>query len=442
MAETSKPPRPRARQRKTAPAAAKAEGDARKRQRKVGRALDIVLFGATGFAGRLTAEYLARHAPKGVRIGLGGRSEQKLAGLRSTLGGESSAWPLVVADSSNSGSLAAMVDQARVVVSTVGPYRRHGLPLVEACATAGTDYADLTGEVLFVRDSIDRAAATAATSGSRIVHACGFDSVPSDLGVAILHDAVRRDGAGDLEETTLVVLGMRGGLSGGTIATMKQTLADVQADAALRAIMGDPYALSPERSAEPDLGRESDLRRVERDTDLGMWVGPFVMAPFNTRVVRRSNALQDWAYGRRFRYREVMGFGSGMDAPIKGGMFTSGLWALGAGLQFGPTRALLDRVLPVPGEGPNERTRRRGFFRMAIHGRTSKGDHYVARVAAKGDPGYAATAVMLGESAMCLALDRDRLPARAGVLTPATAMGSALVDRLRAAGFTFDVRRA
>ncbi|MDP9344008.1 MAG: saccharopine dehydrogenase NADP-binding domain-containing protein [Actinomycetota bacterium] len=401
----------------------------------------MVLFGATGFVGRLTAGYLARHTPQGVRIGLGGRSEQRLSSLRSTLGGEASAWPLVVADSDDPGSLAAMAERTRVVATTVGPYRRHGLPLVEACAAAGTDYADLTGEVLFVRSSIDSAGAAAATTGSRIVHACGFDSIPSDLGVAMLHDAVRSDGAGDLEETTLVVLAMGGGVSGGTIATMKQTLEDVRTNPRLRAIMGDPYALSPERSAEPDLGPEPDLRSVRRDRELGMWVGPFVMAPFNARVVRRSNALQGWAYGRRFRYREVMGFGSGPDGPIRAGLFTSGVWALGAGLQFGPTRTLLDRVLPAPGQGPSERTRQRGFFRMGIHARTSAGAHYLGRVAAKGDPGYAATSVMLGESALCLAVDRDRLPAPGGVLTPATAMGPALIERLQAAGFTFEVQR-
>jgi short subunit dehydrogenase-like uncharacterized protein len=215
----------------------------------------------------------------------------------------------------------------------------------------------------------------------------------------------------------------------------------MQASDQRKRVVGDPHALSPERSAEPELGKERDLRGVEHDGELGTWLGPFLMASINTRVVRRSNALQDWAYGRRFRYREVSGFGSGLAAPVKAVASTAGLGALAAGLAFGPTRALLDRVLPGPGEGPNERSREAGFFRIEIHARTSSGARYVCRVAAQGDPGYAATSVMLGESALCLALDGDHLPSRAGVLTPATAMGTALVDRLRAAGFKFETAR-
>jgi short subunit dehydrogenase-like uncharacterized protein len=206
--------------------------------------------------------------------------------------------------------------------------------------------------------------------------------------------------------------------------------------------MGDPYALSPDRAAEPDLGPERDLRGVERDEELGMWLGPFVMASINTRVVRRSNALQDWAYGRRMRYREVMGFGSGPTAPAMAAGMAAGTTALGAGLLFGPTRAVLDRVLPSPGEGPSEEARERGSFRIEIHTRTSGGRRYLATIAAKGDFGYAATAVMLGQSALCLAQDGDRLPDRAGVLTPATAMGDVLAERLRASGQTLEAREA
>jgi short subunit dehydrogenase-like uncharacterized protein len=402
------------------------------------RGLDVVVFGATGFVGRLVADYLADHAPEGLRIGLAGRSQERLAEVRDGLGAAAAEWTLVQADSDDSASLAALAAGTRVVASTVGPYRRHGLPLVEACAAAGTDYADLSGEVLFMRESADRYHGAAAAAGARIVHACGFDSIPSDLGVLLLHEAVRADGAGDLEDTTLVVKAMKGRVSGGTVASLKGQLEEVKGDADLRRTVEDPYALSPNRSAEPHLGRERDLRAVERDDRLGMWVGPFVMAPANTRVVRRSNALQDWAYGRRFRYREVTGFGSGPAAPVKAGALTAGLGAMQAGLSFAPTRRLLGRVLPDPGEGPDEEARRKGFFRIEVHTRTSTGARYVSRVAAQGDPGYAATAVMLGEVALCLALERDGLPARAGVLTPATAMGTALVDRLRAAGQTFE----
>jgi short subunit dehydrogenase-like uncharacterized protein len=402
------------------------------------RELDVVVYGATGFVGRLTAEYLAEHAPPQARIGLGGRSEERLAEVRASLGARAADWPLLVADSADAAALAAMAGRARAVATTVGPYRRHGLPLVEACAEAGTHYADLAGEVLFMREAIERFDARARETGARIVHTCGFDSIPSDLGVLALHRAAERDGAGELEDTTFVLTGVSGGFSGGTLASMRGQLDDMRRDERLRRVVGDPYALSPDRPAEPDLGSERDLGTVTRDGELG-WLAPFVMASINTRVVRRSNALQDWAYGRRFRYREVMSAGDGPLAPVKAGAVVAGLGTLVAGLSFGPTRALLDRVLPSPGDGPGEKARAKGFFAIDVHTRTASGRRYVARVAAQGDPGYAATAVMLGESALCLALDGDRLPGGGGVLTPATAMGDALTERLRAAGHTYDV---
>jgi len=405
------------------------------------RDLDVVLFGATSFVGRLTAEYLSHATPEGARIGLAGRSHERLRDVRSSLAGGASGWPLFVADTTDPSSLAALAGAAHAVATTVGPYRRYGMPVLEACATAGTHYADLTGEVLFMREAIDRFDAVAARSGARIVHSCGFDSIPSDLGVLLLHEAATADGAGQLEDTTLVVQAMRGGLSGGTIASLKGTVDDAGHDRELARVLEDPYSLSPARAAEPRLGRESDPRGVKREQDLGGWVGPFIMGQINTRVVRRSSALQDWAYGPRFRYRELMGFGSGPLAPVLAGAMAGGAGALQAGLSFGPTRAMLDRVLPSPGQGPSARSREHGYFRIEIHARTSSGTRYVCRIAAQGDPGYKATAVMLGESALCLALDADRLPPRAGVMTPATAMGDVLVERLRAAGQTFEVER-
>jgi short subunit dehydrogenase-like uncharacterized protein len=405
------------------------------------RDLDVVVLGATGFVGRLVAGYLADHAPDSVRIGLAGRSRERLADIRAGLGAAAAAWPLLAADLTDHTSLAALARAARVVATTAGPYRRHGLALVEACATAGTDYADLAGEVLFMRESIDRYHDVAAATGTRVVHCCGVDSIPSDLGVLLLHDAACADGAGDLEDTTLVVTAFKGGMSGGTLASGKGQLDEVQASAAAREVVADPYALSPDRAAEPHLGDEHDLGWIKRDDDLGSWIGPFLMAGINTRVVRRSNALQGWAYGRRFRYREVTGFGAGPAGAVKGAATAAAVTGVTAGLSFGPSRALLDHMLPQPGQGPSEKTRRAGLFRMKIHTRTSAGVHYVANAAARGDPGYQATSVMLGESALCLALDRGRLPDRAGVLTPATAMGAALADRLRSAGHTLAVRR-
>jgi short subunit dehydrogenase-like uncharacterized protein len=403
------------------------------------RNLDVVVFGATGFVGRLVAEYLARAAPDGLRVGLAGRSIERLNAVRAGLGSKAAAWPLIEADSSNVESLTALAARARVVATTVGPYRRLGMPLVVSCVEAGTHYADLTGEVGFMRESIDTCHDEAARRGIRIVHACGFDSIPSDLGVLLLHEAVKADGAGDLEDTTLVVSALKGGLSGGTIDSMRVQLQETRSDPQIRRLVADPYALSPDRAEEPALGDERDLMAVRHDSTLGMWVGPFLLAGSNTRVVRRSNALQGWAYGRRLRYREVTGYGGGVAAPIKAAAMASTVLGLGAGLSFAPSRALLGRVLPSPGEGPSAKSREAGYFRIAIHARTSSGARYVARVAARGDPGYAATSIMLGEAAMSLA--RDDLPARSGVLTPATAMGTRLVERLRAAGMTLQVAR-
>ena len=392
---------------------------------------DVVLFGATSFVGRLTARYLQEAAPPGARIALAGRSESRLAELRASLGLD---WPLLVADTGDPGSLERLAGATRVLATTVGPYRRYGIPVVEACARAGTHYADLTGEVVFIRESIDRFHEQARESGARIVHSCGFDSVPSDLGVMLLHEAA----GAELEDVVLVVRAMRGGASGGTLASIKLMLEDRKRDASLARLIDDPYALSPDRGAEPDLGSERDLLGVERDELAGGWVGPFVMAQFNTRVVRRSNALLGWAYGRKLRYREVMGFGGPL-APALAAGTAAGMGALLVGLQLGPTAALLDRVLPSPGEGPGERARERGHFSIETHARTAEGERWVCRIAAQGDPGYKATAVMFGESALALAFDGERLPDASGVLTPATALGAPLVERLRAAGHTYEV---
>ena len=404
------------------------------------RRLDIVIFGATGFVGQLVAAYLARKAPQETRIGLAGRSAAKLAAVQQRLGPPASNWPVFIADLDHPAALAAMANAARVVVTTVGPYRKDGINLVDACVNAGSHYADLAGEVLFIRDSIDRFHDLAARRGVRIVHSSGFDSIPSDLGALLLHQAAVAESAGDLEDTTLLVRVFKGGLSGGSIASMKVQVDEMRRDDRSRRIVADPYALSPDRSEEPDLGDESDLAAAKFDPMLGTWVGPFVMAGVNTRVVRRSNALQGWAYGRSFRYREVVGFGPGPAGAARAGAMAAGLGATMVALGFGPSRALLDRVLTKPGGGPSEKSRNEGRFEVELHARTTGGAHLLARVAADGDPGYAATSVMLGESALCLASGYD-LPDASGVLTPATAMGAALVERLRAAGQTLTAAR-
>jgi len=401
------------------------------------RAHDLVLYGASGFVGALTAAHLAVHAPPGTRIALAGRSREKLAAVRSRLPGAAREWPLLEADSSDPASLARLASATRVVVTTVGPYAKYGLPLVEACTRAGTHYADLTGEVLFVREAIDRCDALAQETGARIVHACGYDSVPSDLAVLLLHERAMADGTGGLRDAQLVAT-VRGGLSGGTVDSVRAQVDEMRRDATARRLAADPFALSPDRAAEPSATQPRDAGRPGRTAD-GTWVGPFVMASFNTRIVRRSNALQGWAYGRELRYGEVMGCGRGPLGVAGAVATTVGLYGFIGAMTVPPTRALLDRLLPAPGSGPSEQTREKGWFRSVVTAGTEAGVRYRAEAAGRGDPGYAATAVMLGQSALALALDGDRLPERAGSLTPATALGSVLVERLRTAGHTYEV---
>lgn len=438
------------------------------------RDFDVVLFGATGFTGQLVAERLAERAPEGTRIALAGRSLAKLGAVRDGLGERAADWPLLLADSATGSTLTSLARSTVALASTVGPYAKYGLPLVEACAEAGTHYVDLTGEVLFMRASIDAYDDTARRTGARIVHACGFDSIPSDLGVLVLHEA-----AGPLAETTLLVKDTRGGFSGGTLASGREQAAVMAADPAAREIVADPYSLSPDREAEPGAGTEidsdseadagaeadagtesdagteadpgteagagadvdsdaeADLSSAVHHPELG-WLAPFVMGPTNTRVVRRSNALGGYPYSRAFRYQEAMSFGEGISARAKATGMTAGMGAVGAALGFGPIRSGMSMVLPKPGEGPSAEDRAAGHFRMEIHGWGLDGEHYVATVAADGDPGYAATSLMLAEAVLLAASGDPDLPDRAGVLTPATGLGMPLVERLRAAGMTFE----
>jgi short subunit dehydrogenase-like uncharacterized protein len=269
------------------------------------------------------------------------------------------------------------------------------------------------------------------------VPSCGYDSIPSDLAVLLLAEQARADGEGELRDTTLIA-SVKGGLSGGTIDSMRAHVEALKVRPELRALVDDPYALSPDRSAEPQLPQPPDRAAVAKLPD-GRWTGPFVMAQYNTRVVRRSNALLDHAYGHELRYDERMSFGRGPQGAVLAGVVATTLPLGELAFGFGPTRSVLDRVLPKPGEGPDERSRANGWFRMEVGTTTSTGARYEVVVAGHGDPGYAATAVMMGQSALCLALDET--PERAGVLTPATALGQPLVDRLRAQGMELSVTR-
>jgi short subunit dehydrogenase-like uncharacterized protein len=411
------------------------------------RELDIVVYGATGFVGKLTAHYLAG-AATGARIGLAGRSAERLQAVLDELGTEAADWPILVADASEPSTLDAMAARTRVVITTVGPYTRYGLPLVAACAAAGTDYSDLAGEAMFVRNSIEEHHKQAADTGARIVHACGFDSIPSDLSVYALYRKASEEGAGELLDTDFVLRNFRGGFSGGTVASGIEMMRTASRDPEARRIVSDPYTLSTDRPAEPELGPQADFawRRGEKIAPelTGVWAGGFLMAPYNTRIVRRSNALQDWVYGRRFRYAEHMSVGSSVAAPVAAAVAT-GVNIAGFGLgsrYFGLLpRRLVERIAPASGSGPSETVRRQGFYRVETYTRTTTGVRYRATIAQRGDPGYQATSVLLGESSLALALDRDRLSDLRGVLTPAAAMGDALLDRLPAAGVSLQTAR-
>jgi len=411
------------------------------------REFDIVLYGATGFVGKLTAGYLASSAPD-KRIALAGRSPDRLRAVRDTLGEPAQSWPVLNADASSPSTLNEMAARTQVVITTVGPYTRYGLPLVAACAAAGTDYADLTGEAMFVRDSIDQFHKQAADTGARIVHACGFDSVPSDLSVYGLYRAARDDGAGELVDTDLVVRSFSGGVSGGTVASMLEVLDSASRDPEVRRQLADPYTLSSDRGAEPEIGAQPDLpwrrgRRIAPELS-GLWTAGFVMAPYNTRIVRRSNALLDWAYGRQLRYSESMSLGSSPIAPVASAVVGGAAAAtFGLGSRFFRLlpRRLVERIVPKPGTGPSPAARERGYYRIETYTTTTTGARYVARMEQRGDPGYKATSVLLGECGLALAFDRDKLPDLHGVLTPAAAMGDALLDRFPAAGVSLQVDR-
>jgi short subunit dehydrogenase-like uncharacterized protein len=394
------------------------------------RDLDVVLFGATGFTGRLVAEYLARRGPA-LRWALAGRSHHRLAALRDELAAvdpAAASLPLLVVDSADAAAVHAVVRRARVVCTTVGPYGALGMPLVAACAAQGVHYCDVTGETPFIRAAIDAHHARAAATGARIVHCCGFDSVPSDLGVHLLHRHLAAQGD-RLRAARTRVVRLRARPSRGTAATLLDLYAQSAAPTH-RDLLADPYALDP-RDAPPRPPQRDQLGpRLDADTQ--RWTAPFVMAPINTRVVRRSNALLGFAYGRGFLYDEALDTGPGYAGFVGAAAVSAALASLYTVAVVPPAHAVLARLLPWLGEGPDEDERRGGFFRLEIRAESVGGRRLRAVVEADGDPGYDETAKMLAESALCLA--EDPLDTPGGVLTPAVAMGGSLVARLRAAG--------
>lgn len=411
------------------------------RTRDRSRTHDIVLFGATGFTGGLVAEYLAKKH-RGARIALAGRDREKLARVQDELAKidpGAARWPIRIADARDRGALAAIAKEAEVVCTAIGPYAKYGADLVAACVQSGTDYCDLTGEAQFIAKTIEAHHAEAVRTGARIVHCTGFDSIPSDLGTLMMHRAMSEAG-GRLEEVRFFMGKSSGGASGGTVASALHLLDEARSDPAIRKVLADPYSLVPSDARGPDT---QDMKSLGRDRDLGTWTAPFLMAAINAKIVRRTNYLLDFPYGRDFRYSERMSTGKGIGGLARAAAITGATAAIAISAGIGPIRRLAEKRLPKPGEGPDREARERGYF--AVHliatGRGKNGGPRMlrGRIQGEGDPGYGETAKMMAESALCLALDGASLSAPGGIRTPASTMGPLLIDRLRAAGMVFSV---
>ncbi|MGA7985380.1 MAG: saccharopine dehydrogenase NADP-binding domain-containing protein [Burkholderiales bacterium] len=402
------------------------------------RRFDVVVFGATGFTGRLVAEYLNASYGVGGELAwaLAGRNLDKLAEVRRSIGAGESV-PLIVAEATDAGALASLVRQSRAIITTVGPYQLHGRALATACAREGTDYVDLCGEPVWMAQMIPLLEEPARASGARIVFSCGFDSIPFDLGVVFLQDEARRRFGMPLTRVHGRVRRMKGKPSGGTIASMLASIEQMVRDPAARRAMVDPFALTPGFKG----ARQPESESASYDQLAKAWTGPFIMAPINTKNVHRTNALLGHPWGRDFVYDERMLAGDGADGERRAKRMTSAIRMQNALLAFAPTRALLRRfALPKPGQGPDAKERAAGGYELLFIGQAADGRTLRASVRGEGDPGYASTSRMISESALCLIEDVDRAATGGGVWTPGAAMGRKLVSRLQArAGLTFAI---
>ena len=396
------------------------------------RPYDIIVWGASGFTGRLVVDYMSKHqTTSNLRWAVAGRNTNK---LEEVLSGREV--QILQAESHDTESLEALVRQGRVILTTVGPYARYGSELVAACVRHGTHYCDLTGEVHWMREMISKHQQEAKDSGARIVHTCGFDSIPSDIGVFYLQKQMQARHGVAAKHIKYRTISFSGGASGGTIDSMMAMMEKAKEDPSISKIIADPYALNDGKKGLD----EPDRMSAYFDEDFDSWVGPFIMAAINTRVVRRTNELLGGIYGTDFRYDEGTLSGKGA-----GGFFGAtgvgiGTGALAGLASFSPTRSILKRVLPKPGEGPSKEARDKGFFEIELLGIHPNDTSKNIKVRVKGDkdPGYGSTSKMIAESALALA--QDDLDVGGGFWTPASAMGEALLKRLpEGAGVTFEV---
>jgi short subunit dehydrogenase-like uncharacterized protein len=386
---------------------------------------DIIVYGASGFTGQLVAEYLVSRyrGDSGLKWAMAGRSLEKLASVRDAIGAPAEL-PLIAADAGDPASLKAMIDQTRSVVTTVGPYQLYGSELVAMCAANGTDYFDLCGEPLWMRQMIDAHEATAKASGARIVFSCGFDSIPFELGVFFLEETAKKQLGAPVSRVKCRVRKMKGGPSGGTVASAKATFAAVAKDLSLATSLRDPFILTPgfEGPTQPP-GNKPKL-----DPDLDSWTAPFVMATINTRNVHRSNLLMGFPYGKDFIYDEMVLTGPGEQGEanarrLLAAMNAERMGAVGA---------------PKPGEGPSKEERESGHYDLLFVGLVPDGGQVRVVVTGDRDPGYGSTSKIMSECAVCLLRDAPEVPG--GIWTPAAAMGNRLIKRLvDNAGLIFEV---
>lgn len=411
------------------------------------KAFDVIVFGATSFVGQILCRYLfsefgtaAKPSNRTLRWAVAGRSKSKLDALLDDLGTKDVA--VLAADADDEAALTAMTTQTHVVVSTVGPYALYGDTLVKVCAENGTDYCDLTGEAHWVRKMIATNEAAAKVSGARIVNCCGFDSIPSDLGLMYLQQQSMLHHGEPCVGVSMRVKAMRGAASGGTVASMLNIVREATRDKALRREYANPYSLCiGEAAATPPRTKQHNVTGAEFDADHKAWVAPFVMAAINTRVVLRSHALLGNTYGSSFQYNEAMMMGKGFSGRTRAIAFSAGLTGFLIGAAIAPTRWLMEKTfLPAPGEGPSPEAQTHGFWDYRFVGRTADRRELRVKVTGDRDPGYGSTAKMLGEAAACLALDVTKDSVAGGFWTPSTAMGKPLMARLtKHAGVIFTI---
>ena len=410
----------------------------RKNMKQKNTSHDVILYGASGFTGRQTARYFADNEETGsLRWAMAGRNQKKLEQVRKDLGAGFEEVPILVADSNDMDAVRSMVSQTRVVLNTAGPFALFGENIVSACIDYGVDYVDITGETVFVRYLIDRYHEKARRNTVRIIPFCGFDSVPADLGTLFLAKHVMRT----FDQACREIKGFysaRGGVNGGTLASL-YTLFDMNQYQQLR----DPLILVPDGNGNSSQAvRQQDPVFPHYDADIGSWTAPFFMAPINTRVVRRSHALfSGWGegYGQPFTYQEYTKVGGSMPW-LKAFGISAGLATVTSLCRMSLARSLLKSLSPKPGSGPSKQAMDSGFFRLRLTGKTESGQKVLAIVEDVGDPGNRVTVKTLCESALSLALEKEKLPggnSRGGILTPATGLGMVLVNRLSRMGMTF-----